>query len=64
MSMEDIQLIRYLAERIGIKTAVELEAFKKHTGVKSKDALIKRLCLYVGTNTMFEAVSENKQIHD
>lgn len=57
MSKQDLDLIAVLAERVGIKTVSELEAFKKHTGVKTSEMLIKRLCLYVGTNTTFEEVN-------
>ena len=60
MTMQDMRLVRMLAERVGIKTVGELEQFKKHTGVKTNDQLIKRLALYVGTNTTFEEVRKDK----
>lgn len=60
MTMQDMRLVRMLAERVGIKTVGELDEFKKHTGVKTNEQLIKRLALYVGTNTTFEEVRKYK----
>ena len=54
MSTRDLQLTMMLAERVGIKTVAELDAFKKHTGVKTNEQLIKRLALYVASDTTFE----------
>lgn len=64
MSTKQFNLVIALAEIIGIKTAGELEEFKIHTGVKTNEQLIKRLALYVGTNTTFEEAKENKLFHN
>ena len=60
MSTKDFQLTIMLAEKIGIKTAGELEEFKRITEVTTNDALIKRLALYVASGTSFAEVKENK----
>ena len=60
MSTQDLQLVTMLAKRVGIKTVGELDEFKKHTGVTTNEQLIKRLALYVGTNTTFEEVRKYK----
>lgn len=56
MSMQDLKLVRLLAEKIGIKTAGELEEFKRITEVKTNEGLIKRLALYVASGTTFAEV--------
>lgn len=60
MTMADMKLVRLLAEKIGIKTVGELDEFKKRTGVKTNEQLIKRLALYVASETTFAEVKENK----
>lgn len=60
MSTKDFQLVMMLAERIGIKTAGELEEFKRQTGVTTNEMLIKRLALYVAADRTFAEVIENK----
>lgn len=47
MSLQKFNLIRVLSNELGIYTQGELEAFKKHVGVRSNEGLIKHLCLYV-----------------
>lgn len=54
MSRKEMQLLNLLCEEVGIKTVGELEAFKKKTYVKSNDALIKRLALYVAVGMKFK----------
>jgi hypothetical protein len=60
MSIQDMQLVRMLAEKIGIKTVGELDEFKKRTGVKTNEQLIKRLALYVASDTTFAEVVDYK----
>lgn len=62
MSTKDFNLVMALAEKIGIKTAGELEEFKRRTGAKTNDMLIKRLALYVASDTTFEEVKDYKPI--
>lgn len=62
MSTKDLRLVMMLAERIGIKTAKELEEFKRRTGATSNDMLIKRLALYVASDTTFTEVVDYKPI--
>ncbi len=64
MTMQDMRLVRMLAERIGIKTVGELEEFKRRTGVTSNDMLIKRLALYVASDTSYAEVIDYKPISD
>ena len=54
MSTKDFNLVIALAEKIGIKTAGELEEFKQRTGAKTNNALLKRLALYVASDTPFK----------
>ena len=56
MSTQDLQLVMMLAKRVGIKTVGELDQFKNHTGATTNEQLIKKLALYVGTNTPFAEV--------
>lgn len=60
MSTKDFNLVMALAEKIGIKTAGELEEFKRRTGAKTNDMLIKRLALYVASDTTFTEAKDNK----
>lgn len=60
MSKSELVLVRLLAEKIGIKTVGELEEFKRRTGAKTNDALIKRLALYVASDTTFAEVIDYK----
>lgn len=53
MSTKDFQLVTMLAEKIGIKTAGELEDFKKKTQADTNEALLKRLALYVACDMKF-----------
>lgn len=62
MSTKDFNLVMALAEKIGIRTAGELDEFKRITEVKTNDALIKRLALYVASGTSFAEVKENKSL--
>lgn len=62
MSMQELELVRLLAEKIGIKTVGELEEFKRRTGVTSNDMLIKRLALYVASGTTFAEVIDYKPL--
>ena len=61
MTMQDMRLVRMLAEKIGIKTVGELDEFKKIAEVTTNDMLLKRLALYVATGTTFEEVLEYKK---
>ncbi len=59
MTMQDLKLVRLLAEKIGIKTAGELEEFKKRTQADTNEKLLKRLALYVACDMTYkEAISE------
>jgi hypothetical protein len=60
MSTKDFALVMMLAEKIGIKTAGELEEFKRRTGAKTNEMLIKRLALYVASDTTFAEVVDYK----
>ena len=51
-----------LAYKIGIKTAGELEEFKRRTGAKTNDMLLKRLALYVASDTTFAEVIDYKPL--
>lgn len=62
MTMEDMKLVRMLAEKIGIKTVGELDEFKKITEVTTNNMLLKRLALYVATDTTFAEVLEYKRL--
>ena len=62
MSKSELMLVRLLAEKMGIYTAGELEEFKRIADVKTNDMLIKRLALYVATDTTFEEVKEYKRV--
>ena len=62
MTMQDMRLVRMLAEKIGIKTVGELDEFKKITEVTTNEMLIKRLALYVATDTTFAEVLEYKRL--
>lgn len=64
MSMQELELVRLLAEKIGIKTVGELEEFKRRTGVTSNDMLIKRLALYVASGTTFAEVIDYKPLYN
>lgn len=60
MSKGELQLVRLLAEKIGIKTVGELEEFKSRTGAKSNEDLLRRLALYVACNMTFAEVVDYK----
>lgn len=64
MSRNDFLLVRLLAEQIGIKTFGELEEFKRRTGVTTNEMLIKRLALYVASDTKFTEVVNHKPIYN
>lgn len=60
MSMKDLELLRLLAEKIGIKTAGQLEEFKHRTQADTNEKLIKRLALYVACDMTFAEVVDYK----
>lgn len=62
MSRKDMLLLNLLCEKLGIKTAGQLEAFKKKTNAKTNDALLKRLALYVAADATFKEDDENDHI--
>ena len=53
MSRQDLLLLNLLSAKVGIKTATQLEAFKKQTQAKTNEALLKRLALYVAAGETF-----------
>ena len=61
MSKRELDLVRLLAEKIGIKTVGELEEFKRKTKCTTNDMLIRRLALYVASDTTFAEVIEYKK---
>lgn len=61
MSKSDLNLIMLLAEKIGIETVGELEEFKRRTGATTNDMLLKRLALYVASDTTFAEVVDYKK---
>lgn len=63
MSIAELNLVRLLAEKIGIKTASELEEFKRKTDANTNEMLIRRLALYVAAGMTFAEVVEYKRIH-
>ena len=62
MSKSELLLVRLLAEKIGIKTVGELEEFKRRTRATTNDMLIKRLALYVASDTTFAEVIDYKLV--
>ena len=56
MSREDMQLLNLLCAKIGIKTAGELEEFKKRTQADTNEKLLKRLALYVACDMTYKEV--------
>lgn len=64
MSTKDFNLVMALAEKIGIKTAGELEEFKRRTGAKTNEMLLKRLALYVASDTTFAEVIDYKPFNN
>lgn len=64
MSTKDFNLVMMLAEKIGIKTAGELEDFKTRTKAKTNEMLIKRLALYVAADMTYKEVVGNKLFLD
>lgn len=54
MSRQDLLLLNLLSAKIGIKTASELEAFKKKTQATTNKGLLKRLALYVAADMTFK----------
>lgn len=64
MSVKQYKLLNLLCERVGIRTAAELESFKSITKISDNEALIKRLALYVASGVTYEEVLEHKRIYD
>ena len=64
MSMKELELVRLLAEKIGIKTLGDLEEFKRKTKANTNEMLIKRLALYVAMDMTIEEVVAYKSICD
>ena len=62
MTMQDMKLVRLLAEKIGIKTVGELDEFKRVAEATTNEMLLKRLALYVATGTTFAEVLEYKRL--
>lgn len=60
MSRSELLLLNILSAKVGIKTAGELEAFKKKTQVKTNDALLKKLALCVAFDRTLEEVLKNE----
>lgn len=62
MSRKEILLLNLLSEQVGIKTALELEAFKKKTHATTNDALLKKLALCVAFDRTLEEVLQNEYL--
>lgn len=62
MSRRELNLVRLLAEEIGIKTVGELEEFKEHTNASTNQLLLKRLALFVASGITFKEAKEYKRI--
>lgn len=62
MSMQDLKLVRLLAEKIGIKTAGELEEFKRLTNANTNHLLLKRLALFVASGITAKEAKEYKRV--
>ncbi len=62
MSRKDLALLNLLSAKVGIKTAVELEAFKTKTQASTNDALLKKLALCVAFDRTLEEVLNNEYI--
>ena len=62
MSIKELELVRLLAEKIGIKTLGDLEEFKRKTKANTNEMLIKRLALYVAMDMTLEEVLEYKRV--
>jgi hypothetical protein len=58
--MQDLKLVSLLAEKIGIKTAGELEEFKKRTQADTNEKLLKRLALYVACDMTYKEAVDYK----
>lgn len=54
MCIEDFKLVLLLAEKIGIRTAGELDDFKKRTQADSNAKLLKSLALYVACELSYK----------
>lgn len=64
MTMDDMKLVRLLAEKIGIETLGQLEEFKKRTKVTTNETLIQRLALFVATGMTFEEAKEYERVYN
>ena len=62
MSIQDMRLIRLLAEKIGIKTVDELNQFKKITKAHTNEALLKRLALFVASGITFKEARQHERL--
>jgi hypothetical protein len=60
--MEDMKLVRLLAEKIGIKTVGELDEFKKHTNATTNTLLLKRLALFVASGITAREAKNYKRV--
>lgn len=54
MCIRDFKLVLMLAEKIGIKTAGELDDFKKRTQADTNAKLLKSLALYVACEMTYK----------
>ena len=55
-----MQLLHLLCEKVGIKTAGELEDFKTRTKATTNEVLLKRLALYVACDMTYTEVVDYK----
>ena len=62
MSRSELLLLNLLSAKVGIKTAGELEAFKKKTQASTNDALLKKLALCVAFDRTLTEVLNNEYI--
>lgn len=62
MSRNELLLLNLLSAKVGIKTAGELEAFKKKTKATTNDALLKKLALCVAFGKTYKEVLQNEHI--
>lgn len=62
MSMQELELVRLLAEKIGIKTLGELEEFKRNTNATTNNLLLKRLALFVASGITAKEAKGYKRV--
>ena len=63
MRMDEMAVMNFLCERIGVKTLGELKDFEKET-LKFEGDIMKRLALYYAFGYKFKGVENDKRVHN